>query len=100
MVDNGRTKDKQRSLGEKAALIETHTGQQSFGSYTQVHREAILRSLEAAASWRDLHTALAENGMEIIPHGNGLVVKDRHSSRAAHAIKASALDRSLSLKKL
>ena len=100
VVDNGRTKDKQRSLGEKAALIEAHTGQQSFDSYAQEHREAILRSLEAAASWRDLHTALAEYGMEINPHGNGLAIKDRHSSRAVHAIKASALDRSLSLKKL
>ena len=38
--------------------------------------------------------------MEIKPHGNGLTIKDRHSNRAAHAIKASALDRSLSLKKL
>lgn len=85
---------------EKARLVEAHTGQQSFDSYAQEHREAVLRSLEAAASWGDLHTALAGYGMEIKPHGNGLAIKDRNSSRAAHAIKASALDRSLSLKKL
>lgn len=64
------------------------------------HREEILRSLDAAASWQDLHTALAERGMEIKPHGNGLVMKDRHSKRASDAIKASALERSLSRQKL
>ena len=38
--------------------------------------------------------------MEIKKHGSGLAVKDRHSKKANHAIKASALDRSLSLQKL
>lgn len=103
-VDNGiefnSSEQARQRHNEKARLVEAHTGQQSFDSYAQEHREVILRSLEAAASWRDLHTALAEYGMEIKPHGNGLVIKDRHSNRAAHAIKASALDRSLSLKKL
>jgi hypothetical protein len=37
------------------------------------------------------------DGIEIKPHGNGLVVKDRHGK---HAVKASAVDSSLSLKKL
>ena len=103
-VDNGiefnSSEQARQRHNEKARLVEAHTGQQSFDSYAQEHREAILRSLEPAASWRDLHTALAECGMEIKPHGNGLAIKDRHSNRAAHAIKASALDRSLSLKKL
>lgn len=103
-VDNGiefnSSEQARQRHNEKARLVEAHTGQQSFDSYAQEHREAVLRSLEAAASWRDLHTALAEYGMEIKPHGNGLTIKDRHSNRAAHAIKASALDRSLSLKKL
>ena len=85
---------------EKASLVEAHTGQQSFDAYAREHREEILRSLDAAASWRDLHTALAERGMEIKPHGNGLVMKDRHSKRASDAIKASALERSLSRQKL
>ena len=52
---------------------------------------------EAAGTWQNLHAALAVSGMEIKPHGNGLVVKARHSE---HAIKASALDRSLSQKRL
>lgn len=103
-VDNGieitaPEQTRQRS-NEKASLVEAHTGQQSFGSYAKEHHDEIMRSLDAAASWQELHTALAEHGMEIKPHSNGLVIKDRHSKSAAHAIKASALDRGLSKKKL
>ena len=82
---------------EKAQLIEAHTGQQSFDSYATTHRDDILPSLEAATSWQDMQEILAACGMEIKPHGNGLVIKDRHGK---HAMKASALDRSLSQKKL
>lgn len=103
-VDNGievnPSEQARQRQNEKASLVEAHTGQQSFDSYAKEHHEEIMRSLDAAASWRDLHTALAERGMEIKPHGNGLVIKGRHSKRAAHAIKASALDRSLSKQKL
>lgn len=101
-VDHGieqSSSDRSRT-NEKARQVEAHTGQQSFDSYAKAHREEILHSLEAATSWQDIHAALATRGMEIKPHGNGLAIKDRHSSRPANAIKASALDRNLSLKKL
>ena len=101
-VDHGieqNSSDRQRG-NDTARLVEAHTGQQSFDSYAREHREAVLRSLEAATSWQDMHAALAKHGMEIKPHGNGLAIRDRHSNRAAHAIKASALDRGLSMKKL
>lgn len=98
-VDNGRAKDKQRrSLGEKAALIEAHTGQQSFESYAKAHRDNILHVLAAVTDWQTLHEGLARYGMEIKPHGSGLVVADRHNQR--HTVKASAVNRGLSLKKL
>lgn len=103
-VDHGielNSVERQRG-NEKARLVEAHTGQQSFDSYAKEHRESILRSLETetTGSWQDLHVALAAHGMEIKPHGNGLAITDRHSKQRGHAIKASALDRSLSLKKL
>ena len=91
--------DRPRS-NEKARTVEAHTGQQSFESYAQGHKEAVLSSLETASSWQDLHATLAAHGMEIKPHGNGLAIRDRHDERAAHAMKASALDRSLSRQKL
>ena len=98
VVDNGRSKDTQRSLGEKAALIEAHTGQQSFESYAKAHRDKILPVLAVATDWQTLHEGIARYGMEIKPHGNGLVLADRHNRR--HTVKASAVDRGLSLKKL
>ena len=100
VVDVGQNKDSQKSLSDKAALIEAHTGQQSFESYAKGHRENILQALETAANWQAFHESLALYGMEIKPHGNGLVVKDRHNNHATHAIKASGLDRGLSMKKL
>lgn len=101
-VDQGieRSSIDRPRINEKARTVEAHTGQQSFASYAQSHREAVLSSLEAASAWQDLHAALAAHGMEIKPHGNGLAIKDRHGKRAAHAMKASALDRSLSRQKL
>lgn len=97
-VDNGRTKGKQPSLGEKAALIEAHTGQQSFESYAKAHRDNILHVLAAATDWQTLHEGLALYGMEIKRHGSGLAIADRHNQR--HTIKASAVGRGLSLKNL
>ena len=98
VIDNGRSKDQQQRLGEKAALMEAHTGQQSFESYAKAQRQAILSVLKKATDWQALLKGLALYGMEIKPHGNGLAITDRHSSR--HTVKASAVDRALSLKKL
>ena len=98
VIDNGRIKDKEPTLSEKAALVEAHTGQHSFESYAKAHREKILPILHAATDWQALHEGLALYGMKIKPHGNGLVIADRHNQR--HTVKASEVDRSLSLKKL
>jgi len=91
-IDHGRNQGPAQPLGDGAATVEAHTGQQSFESYAKDFRESILASLEEAADWQGLHQALALHGLEIKPHGNGLVIKDRHSK---HMIKASSLARSL-----
>lgn len=98
-IDNGRGQNPpgRQTLGEKATLVEAHTGQQSFEGYAKESRAAILQALEAARSWQKAHEVMASHGLEIKPHGNGLVIKDRHGKQA---VKASSLDRSLSLKKL
>ena len=97
-VDNGITPGQEPTRpNQKAALMEVHTGQQSFDSYAKAHREPLLRSLESAVTWQDVHTTLAVYGLEAKPHGNGLVINDRHSKQA---IKASSLDRTLSRGKL
>lgn len=98
VVDNGRNKDNQLSLGEKAALIEAHTGQQSFESYAKAHRVTVFRVLAAAPDWQAFHEGIARYGLDIKLHNNGAVIADRHNRR--HTVKASAVDRGLSLKKL
>ncbi len=91
VVDNGRNKEKQRSVGEKAALIEAHTGQQSFESYAKDQRDTILYVLATATDWQTLHEGLARHGLVIKPHGNGLILADRHNQQ--HTVKVSAVDR-------
>jgi hypothetical protein len=96
-VDNGMEQTREGRLSVKAAALEAHSGQESFASYARRHREGILPELERARTWRDVHNALARYGMSIQPHGNGLAIKDKHGR---HAVKASSVDRSLSMKKL
>lgn len=93
-VDNGiDTPAKKNKLRDAAATVEAHTGQQSFEGYVKEYRVEFL----ATESWKDLHTALAKRGLEIKPHGNGLVFKDLNSK---YAVKASSVAREFSLKKL
>jgi hypothetical protein len=99
-VDRGKQpeqKTRSEALSQTAAMLEAHTGQQSFESYAKSHKANILQALESATDWQALHEAFAGYGMALVPHGNGLAVEDAHSKAA---MKASALDRSLSLKKL
>lgn len=97
-IDNGRGVEKDcPRLNDVAATVEAHTGQQSFEGYAKERREGILEAVAQSADWEDVHAALARYGLEIKPHGNGLVIKDRHGY---HAIKASRLERTLSLPKL
>jgi hypothetical protein len=97
-VDQGREKKREAPpLPDKAAALEAHSGQESFISYAQRHREAIMAELGQARGWHDMHQTLARYGLEIKPHGNGLAIRDKHGKAS---MKASALDRSLSMKKL
>ena len=92
-VDNGRDQGNALHLGERAATVEAHAGQESFENYAKGFRERILASLTTeVVDWQSLHQTLARHGLVIKPHGNGLVIQDRHGK---HAIKASSLDRSL-----
>jgi len=96
-VDNGMEKTRADRLSEKAAAIEAQTGQESFESYAKGHKVHILKALNDSQDWQSFHEALQAVGMETKPHGNGLVVKDLYGD---HAAKASAIDRTLSMKKL
>lgn len=97
VIDNGRDQVQEQGLGDRAAAMEAHTGRQSFEGYTRDQGEAILALLENARSWEDAHQSFARYGLELKPRGAGLVVKNRHGR---HVVKASAMHRDLSMKKL
>ncbi|KHK00296.1 IncP-type DNA relaxase TraI [Desulfovibrio sp. TomC] len=97
-IDNGRSMEGTKpKLTPVAATVEAQTGQQSFDGYVKERRGLILEALSQAAGWQHVHTAFARYGLEIRPHGNGLVIKDRNGK---HSIKASSLDRPLSMMNL
>ncbi len=97
-IDNGVDPlDTNIKLGEKSVKKEVLTGEESFERFVRRHHDEILEDMEQAKSWEAVHKIFAEYGLEIKPHGNGLVIKNR---KGRESIKASSLDRELSFKKL
>ena len=96
-VDNGMEQVRKDRLSQKAATLEARTGQESFESYAKRNKAEIVKKLEQSRNWQAFHEALKAHGMGIKPHGNGLVVTNSHGEQA---VKASAVDRALSAKRL
>lgn len=81
----------------RAADLEAHSGCESFTRWArETARPALLAALDAG-SWEALHKAAAKHGMAIRQRGAGLVALDVASGTA---IKASSIDRALSIKAL
>ena len=104
VVDNGFAQARENSLSHKAATLEARTGQESFEGYAKRHKSEIMQALEQAPSgpsgWQGFHEGLKAYGLGVKPHGNGLVLHDLYSKGSHHAVKASAVDRALSAKRL
>jgi hypothetical protein len=98
VIDNGITKDQPSlQIHQRAASMEAHSGEQSFQSYVMNRREGILQALQSAVSWQDVHASMAMYGIVIKPQANGMAVVN---IKGKEAIKASAIDRSLSKRRL
>lgn len=78
----------------KAADMEAHAGVDSLIGYAA--RE-VAPALRRAASWQEVHAALAEHGLQIKPRGAGLVIGE---AGLGLWCKASACGRDLSMKAL
>lgn len=74
--------------------MESQTGIESFCSYVK-ERKAIIQN---AKSWQELHQKLAEEGIAIKLHGNGLIFQSLGKEK--YSVKASTVDRSFSKAKL
>jgi hypothetical protein len=79
-----------KTVGEtRAADMEKAAGLESLIGWM---RREFLHEILTAKSWRDLHTTLQENGLEIREKGNGLVIVDREGV----GVKASSIARNCS----
>ena len=89
--------DTSYKLSEKSAKKEVLTGEESFETFTQFHHDEIMKKVEQANSWEEIHCLFALYGMELKTKGNGIIIKNR---KGYQAVKASKFDRDISYKKL
>jgi hypothetical protein len=95
-VDRGIEPDSPKKEGQASArvkAIEAQSGQESLFGYIARHKDNILKEIEAAASWSDVHAAFLKRGLLLKPSGNGLTIQDRYGK---HRAKPSQIDRGLS----
>ena len=93
-IDLGREgKIEAHRLPTAARDMEAHTWEQSFFSYVQEHKKPLLKALDKAKGWQELHDAFARFDLTLKKRGNGLIVGNRAKKQL---IKASSLDRSFS----
>ncbi|MGV4008751.1 TraI/MobA(P) family conjugative relaxase [Citrobacter freundii] len=79
----------QRGAASRAADMERHAGVESLVGW--IKREC-LEEIKAAQSWAELHQVMRDNGLEITPRGNGLVIRADDGT----TVKPSTLARDLS----
>lgn len=86
-VDNHQAH--QRGAASRAADMERHAGVESLVGW--IKREC-LDEIRAASTWTELHQVMRDNGLEITPRGNGLVIRADDGTM----VKPSTLARDLS----
>jgi len=98
-IDLGREDKQQTSpLPPPARDKEAHTWEQSFAGYVQEHKPQLLKALDRAKTWQDLHDSFGKYDLVLRKRGNGLVIGNRPTNQHTKAqhVKASSLDRSFS----
>lgn len=97
-VDNGIDKDDLSvKLNDTSARVEAQTGEESIERYCHNQHDDIMELLDKAKTWQDVHKTFALFGLHLKQSGNGLAIKN---SKGKQVIKASSLDRKLSLANL
>ena len=78
------------SAQSKVDDIESRSGIETFCSYVKGRKDII----KNAKSWQELHQKLAEEGIAIKLHGNGLIFQSL--GKEQYSVKASTVDRAFS----
>lgn len=93
---DNRIEDVRRA--DKASQMEAHSGEQSLLTWVKTNAKPALTSVvQQGSGWQKLHDVLGEHGLEAKLRGAGLVLATKDGQLA---VKASSVDRSLSLKSL
>lgn len=92
-IDNGKDRDNPARVNDKARAFEKHQKKQSFASYVEEHKPAIMDGLKSVETWQDAHRVLKQYGLALREKANGFALVNIHAN---HGLKASALDRSMS----
>lgn len=79
----------QRGAASRAADMERHAGVESLVGW--IKREC-LEEIKAAQSWKELHQVMRDNGLDMTPRGNGLVIRAEDGTM----VKPSTVARELS----
>lgn len=93
-VDNGHEQATGVKISDKAAVLEAHSGEQTFQRYALDQKKELVERIGKARTWQDVHQVFASLGMEVRPKNGGLVLTPKGGEEGA--MKASALDRSFS----
>lgn len=78
------------SAQSKVDDIESRSGIETFCSYVKERKDIIRK----AKTWQELHQKLAEEGIAIKLHGNGLIFQSL--GKEQYSVKASTVDRAFS----
>ncbi|MCD0502138.1 TraI/MobA(P) family conjugative relaxase, partial [Bordetella petrii] len=79
----------QRGAASRAADMERHAGVESLVGW--IKREC-LEEIKSARSWTELHQVMRDNGLDMTPRGNGLVIRAEDGTM----VKPSTVARELS----
>ena len=93
-VDNGHEQAAGVKISDKAAVLEAHSGEQTFQRYALDQKKELVERIGKARTWQDVHQVFASLGMEVRPKNGGLILTPKGGAEGA--MKASALDRSFS----
>ncbi|WP_424624711.1 TraI/MobA(P) family conjugative relaxase [Achromobacter marplatensis] len=80
---------RQRGAASRAADMERHAGVESLVGW--IKREC-LGEIKSAQSWKELHQIMRDNGLDMTPRGNGLVIRAEDGTM----VKPSTVARELS----
>ena len=87
--ENGRS----AGISDAARRQERHRGTESFQTWALGRREEITNLVEAATSWEEVHAALQEMNLALVPYRAGLSLVN---TNGRGAIAASRINRSMS----